>query len=196
MNEEKTIRKRFYKPYHFLANAGRLDLGCLTEIFKNFHLDDFREEINFWLQLALSNNQSAYEDGCDREDLIGFVEELQKLIEAFHFINNKINHQEKKRQLKGLSKKTRKILSKMNIPASLTEEDKARPGLVIKRFCKTFKQAYAKIELLDMLDAVITYEGDKTLYRGNLVLFYQHVHCLIKLAYRIGKNKKFYKIPN
>ncbi len=82
------------------------------------------------------------------------------------------------------------MLSKMNIPVSLTEEAKTRPGLVIKQFCKTFKQAYAKMELLDMLDAAITYEGDKTLYKGNLVLFYQHVHYLIKLAYNISKNKR------
>lgn len=83
------------------------------------------------------------------------------------------------------------MLSKMNMPVSLTEEEKIRPGLVIKQFCKTFKPAYAKMELMDMLDAVITYEGDKTLYRGNLVLFYQHAHCLVRLAYRFGKHKKF-----
>ncbi len=193
MNEEKTIRKRFHKPYHFLAKAGKLDMGCLTEIFKNFHLDDFREEINHWQQLALSNNQSAYEDGCDREDFIDFVEQLHKLIEAFHCINNKTNHQQQKKRLKGLPKKTKKILSKMNSPLSLTEEEKNSPGLVITRFCKTFEQPYAKIELLDILDAVITYEGDKTSYKGNLVLFYQHVHCLVKLAYTTGKNKKLIK---
>ncbi len=191
-----TERKRFHKPYHFLAKTRKLDIGCLTEIFKNFHLDDFREEINLWQHLALSNNQSAYEDGCDREDLIDFVEELHKLIEAFHCINNKINHQQKKKQLKGLPKKTKKMLSKMNIPLSLTEEEKNSPGLVIKQFCKTFEQDYAKIELLDMLDAVITYEGDKTSHKVNLVLSYQHVHYLIKLAYHIGKHKKFYKILN
>lgn len=44
-------------------------MDCLTEIFNNFHLDDFREEINFWQHLALSNNHSVYEDGYSREDL-------------------------------------------------------------------------------------------------------------------------------
>ena len=188
-----TERKKFYKPHHFLPNTKKHPTRCLWEIFKNFHLGDFREEINLWQQLALSNNQSAYEDGCDREDLIDFVEQLHKLIEAFHCINNKMNHRQKKRRLKGLPKKTKKMLSKMNSPLSLTEEEKNSPGLVITRFCKTFEQSYAKIEVLDMLDAVITYEGDKTSYKGNLVLFYQHVHCLVKLAYTTGKNKKLIK---
>ncbi len=187
-----TERKRFYKPHHFLPHTKRHPSRCLREIFKNFHLDDFREEINCWQQLALCNNQSAYEDGCDREDLIDFVAALHKLIEAFHCINYKVNHHEIKKPLKGLTKKTRQMVSKMNIPLSLTEEERNRPGLVIKLFRKTFKQAYAKIELLDMLDAVITYKGNKTLNKSNLVLFYQHVHCLIKLANRMGAHKKFY----
>ena len=190
MKEEKTIRKRFHKPYHFLAKAGPLDIGCLTEIFQNFHLDDFRQQINLWQELALCNEQSAYGEGWTREDLIDFIKELHKLIEAFHILNKETNHQKKKKKIKGLPKQTKKMLSKMNVPVLLTEEEKTRPGLVIKQFCKTFKQAYAKMELLDMLDAAITYEGDKTLYKGNLVLFYQHVHYLIKLAYNISKNKR------
>lgn len=181
--------KRFYKPYHFLCDTKKHPASCLKEIFKNFHLDDFREEINLWQQLALSNNRSAYEDGHDREDLIDFIKELHKLIEAFYLINKETNCLENKRPLKGMTKKTKKMVFKMNIPLSLTEEEKNRPGLVIKQFCKTLKQAYAKIELMDMLDAVIIYEGNKTLNKVNLVLFYQHVHCLIKLAYRMGKHK-------
>ena len=178
-----TERKRFYKPHHFHPHTKKHPARCLREIFKNFHLDDFRDEINCWQQLALSNNRSAYEDGREREDLIDFVAALQKLIEAFHCINNKINQKQRKKPLNGLAKKTRKMVSNMNTPLSLTEEEKKFPGLVIKQFRKTFKQDYAKIELLDMLDAVITYEGSKIFYKGNLVLFYQHVHCLIKLAY-------------
>lgn len=181
-------RKRFYKPYHFLCNTKKHPSSCLREIFKNFHLDDFREEINLWQQLALSNNRSAYEDGYDREDLIDFVTKLHKLIEAFYIINKEINSLENKRPLKGLTKKTKKMVSKMNIPLSLTEEEINFPGLVIRQFCKFFKLAYVKMEMLDMLDAVITYEGNKTFYKGNLVLFYQHVHCLINLAYRMGKH--------
>lgn len=196
MKEEMAIRNRFYKPYHFLAKVGKVDSSCLSELFKSFHLYEFKDEINLWQRLALSNNQSAYDDGYEREDLIDFVEQLHKLVEAFYIINTKINLPEKKRRLKRWPKKTKKILSKMNIPALLTEEEKTRPGLVVKQFCKTFRQPYAKMELLDMLDAVVTSEGDKKPYKGTLVLFYQHIHCLIKLAYHVDKHKSFIKNLN
>jgi len=78
----------------------------------------------------------------------------------------------------------------LNNPLLLTEDEKAKPTLVITQFGNSFPQSYAKMELLDMLDAVITYEGNKKVYRGNLVLFYQHLHCLVKLAYRMAKNKR------
>ena len=190
MKEALATRKRFHKPFHFLNKAGEHPLSRLTEIFQNIHLDDFRQEINLWQELALCSDQSAYDEGCTRGDLMDFIHGLQKMIEAFHIINEKNNQQKKNRQVKGLSKQTKKILSEINIPVLLTKEEKARPGSVIKHFCKTFKKTYAKIEMMDLLDAVITYEGNRKVYKGNLILFYQHVHYLICLAYKTDKNKK------
>ncbi len=186
-------RKRYSKPHHFFGNAKKHPESCLAEVFKNFHLEDLRREINLWQHLALSNDQSAYDEGSVREDMMDFIQELHRLIEAFHIINEKNNLQKNNDWTKGLSKQTKKILSGMNNPVSQTAEEKDRPNSVIKHFCKTFRRAYAKMELLDLLDAVIIYDGDKKVYKGNQVLFYQHLHYLIKLAYNMNKNKMFIK---
>lgn len=81
------------------------------------------------------------------------------------------------------------MLREMNIPILLTDEEMRKPALAIKAFCKTFPSGYAKAEILDLLDAVVTYEGNKKIYNGNLVLFYQHLYCLIKIAYQMNKMK-------
>lgn len=190
MKEEKMLRKRFSKPYHFLNKAGNHPFQCLAIIFQNFHLDDFRSEIHLWQQLALTNDQSAYDDGDEREDLMDFIQELLKLVEAFYIISEKRNQRKKDKGLEGLSKKTKKMLAKMNTPVLLTSEEKASPNLVVKHFCKTFRNTYAKIELLDLLDAVITYDGEKDVYKGSLMLFYQHMDYLIGLAYLMKKTEK------
>jgi hypothetical protein len=40
-----------------------------------------------------------------------------------------------------------------------------------------------------MLDAVITYEGAVKIYKGNLVLFYEHLLYLVRLSYKANKAK-------
>lgn len=193
MNEEKATRKRFHKPYHFLNKGGEHPLPCLYEIFKSFHLDDFRRELSLWQELALCNDQSAYDEGGEREDLMDFVHGLQKLIEAFHLLHKKSNRQKINKGIKGFSKQTKKMLSQINTPVFLTTAEMDKPGIVIKHFCKTFSSSYATIELLDLLEAVITYEGNKNVYTGNLVLFYQHLQYLVRLAYKMEKHKHYVK---
>jgi hypothetical protein len=184
--EEKSVRKRFDKTSRFLYKERGQIIDCLPEIFRNFHLDDFREELNLWRELALCNDQSAYDTGYAREDLMDFIRELHTLIEAFHLVNEKANQHQKNKTTLHLSKQTRKLLSGLNIPVSLSEEQKARPYLVISRFCKSFGQEYVKMELLDLLDAVITYEGSKEINKSILVLFYQHLQFLTGLAYNLA----------
>lgn len=45
-----------------------------------------------------------------------------------------------------------------------------------------------------MLDAVITYKGTKEIYKGNLMLFYEHLLYLLKLAYGIYKQRSYVNI--
>jgi len=183
METNQSTRKRFNKPWHFFSQACKRPFRGLREVFQNYHLDDLKQEIQRWQQLALCNDQSAYDEGCIREDLMDFIQELQRLMEAFHILNERKNRHRKRKQLKGLSKQGRQMLAQMNIHVLLTDEEMKSPENVINQFCITFRRSYAQMELLDLLDAVITYEGDKKVYKGQLVLFYEHLYFLVRLAY-------------
>lgn len=183
MEANQSTRKRFSKPWHFFSKAGKRPFRGLREVFQNYHLDDLKQEIQRWQQLALCNDQSAYDEGCIREDLIDFIQELQRLMEAFHMLNERKNRHRKRKQLKGLSKQSRQMLAQMNIHVLLTDEEMKSPENVINQFCITFRRSYAQMELLDLLDAVITYEGDKKVYKGQVVLFYEYLYFLVRLAH-------------
>jgi hypothetical protein len=187
--KEKSARKRFSKPYNFLNKKGEKELASLIEVFQHFHLDEFREEINLWKDLALCDNDNAYGEGEEREDLIDFIHELHKLTEALHIINCR----QQKHDQKGLSKDMKKILSQTNRIMALSGMESEKPEEVIKRFCKTFTLSYVKSELLDLLDAVITYYGPKSVNMINLVLFYRHLLHLAKISYNISKGKLNYQ---
>ncbi len=177
-------QKRFYKPWHFLSQAGKLHTG-LREVFSNYPLHHLKQELQCWLQLALCNDNSAYAEASAREDLLDFTQELQRLAEAFYIINERKNTSQKRKQLKKLPKQTRQIIAQENTPVLLTKEEKTKPEQVVHQFCKTFHRSYAQTELLDMLDAVITYKGDKQADKSNLVLFYEHLYVLVRVAYAI-----------
>ena len=191
MKEKVAIQQRFYKPYHLGTETARNKEGSLSLIFTNFHLDDFNRELKLWLHVALVNEQSAYEEGGAREDLIDFTDQLHKLIEALYLIHRKRSAKKKRKLGKPLPKKIANIIENMNLPLFLSETEIDNPLIVIKSFCKTFNTDYVKAELLDMLEALITYDGRRRIYHGGLVSFYQHLHCLIIIAYSIyNKNKK------
>ncbi|SDD77767.1 hypothetical protein [Niabella drilacis] len=190
MKANTTGRQRFYKSWHFLNQGGKRPLRILWEVFYNYHLDELRDELQCWQQCALCNDNSAYSEEGAREDLMDFIRHLLRLIEAYYILNECKNSGKKRRQQKGLSKEARQMIAKMSTPVLLTANEKKDPGQVITQFCKTFRQSYVQMELLDMLDAVITYKGYKEVYKGNLVLFYEHLHCLVRLAYGSCKHKR------
>lgn len=184
-------QKRFSKPSHILSQASKHPHAGLREVFCNYGLDELRQELQYWQQLALCNDNSAYEDASAREDLLDFTRELHRLAEAFYIMNVRKNAGSKRKQLKGLTKQTRKVIVQANSTVLLTDDERKHPEQVVHEFCKTFRRPYAQTELLDMLDAVITYKGTKEIYKGNLMLFYEHLLYLLKLAYRIYKQKDF-----
>jgi len=176
--EEAPARKRFSKPAdHFLNTIKGKPARCLRHIFENFHLVDFREELNLWLRIALSSGQDAYGEGAAREDLQDFVDRLHRLIEAFCMIQMVTGRET-------MALETRRVLDKANRPFYLTEPEWQHPGRVIKAFRKTFRYGYVKTELLDMLEAVVIYEGTQLLCKNTLVVFYQHLKRIVGLAYK------------
>lgn len=191
METKVSNKKRFYKPWHFFTIAKKRPLRGLWEVFQNYHLDDLKQELQFWMELALCNDNCAYYEGAVREDLIDFINQLERLLEAFHILNEIKNRHRKSKKIKSLSKPALKMIAQMNNPVLLKDNEMKHPNLVITEFCETFRQSYAQMELLDLLEAVITYEGHKQVYNGQLVLFYEHLYYLTKLAYRIYKRKKY-----
>ncbi|HTN08532.1 MAG TPA: hypothetical protein VL121_17475 [Agriterribacter sp.] len=173
-----------------MNKAGDDPFLCLTAIFDVFHPNDFRREIAFWQQLALANDQSAYDEGNVREDMMDFCYELLRITEAFYVLNKNRKPEQKAEKKKSVKKETGRTTNLLHDPILLSAREKADPRLAVSAFCNTFPHNYARIELLDMLDAVITYEGRKKVYKGNLVPVYQCMESLLHLAYMITKNKK------
>lgn len=190
MKKEQTILERFSKPGHFFNKGGKPSIAGLREAFQNYHLDDLRQELGLWRDMALANENSAYDCGNAREDLIDFVHGTQILIEAFYVLYQKDMGDTKQNILKGLSRRSRKIIAGMSKPVLLTASQNAAPAMVVHRFCRKFPHLYAKAEQLDLLEAVITYVGDKKIYKGNLVLFYRHIDFFLRLAYSLCGKKK------
>ncbi len=178
MNNDKECSVRFQKPYHYWVARNKNVFNNLCALFNNFQLETCRNELNHWQRLALTNDQSAYDEAYLREDLMDFMEALLKLVEAFWLIRQRYIYKDKPKLCAAMDKEVQ----------CLNDNEIAKPKKVIKQFCVTFKHSYAEIELMDLLDAIITYDGSKKLYKGNLVLFYQWMKWLIYLAYEIAKD--------
>jgi hypothetical protein len=173
--------RKKYKSYRLCNKVKKRPLRSLRKIFEIFHLDDIRADILQWQQLALANDQSAYDEGTAREQLMEFCNELIRLAEALHIIN------ERNQERKKLPKEVTDIIEKINQSASLTIEEKSNPLLIINGFCKMYSYNYVRTELWDLLEAVISYEGKKKVNKGSLLLLYQSMLCLLKVAYTLHK---------
>ncbi|HEX5154769.1 MAG TPA: hypothetical protein VFW07_25155 [Parafilimonas sp.] len=173
-------RKRFYKPHHFLSDENGSIMKGLEQVFIDYHPCDFIEDLREWQMLAMINEQSAYDEGSARENVLDFTAALMKLSEALWLVYEKNCRDKATKILKHAADVRLQLLSK---------KETANPHKVIQYFCYTFSKRYAKIELLDLLEAVITYEGDRQVYKGSLILMYQHLDYLVKAAYNIHKRQ-------
>ena len=187
-------RVRFHKPERLIDKIIRDPLHCITDAFLILPLNEVCHEINQWLQIALINDNSAYEESEAREDLMDFCAEMQLLAEALHVINEKNKSKDIDEWKNKLPKKLRKKLDQLDQPELLSPEQTANPMLAINDFCNSFELSYARAELWDLLDAVIGYEGDKEVYKINLLLAYQCISCFVEAAYILNNNNSSNKI--
>lgn len=162
MSEQDGVT-RFSKSHPIFRRTSNKRNKKLRVLFREFQPDDFQKELIRWLSYALGNNQSAYDDGCLREDLIEFVYDLGRLTEAYSLQLNRVLPLES---------------------SKLTELEQLYPELVISRFRTSYSSAYAQSELLDLLDAVINYDGVKKVYKANLAILYHHFLFMLQLTYR------------
>ena len=181
-------RERFKKPFRFLINAGTNLPAALQAVFQNFHPEDFISRLNYWQRMALSNDQSAYEAAAAREDLMDATDALKKLVECWYIIFTK-KLLKKARSQTRLERLQQKMLEQPGIVYTLTKDEQAKPVRFLYRFCRDFDRAYIEMELLDMLDAVVTYTGVNENHKSNLVFFYQHLLFLVRLSYKTKKAK-------
>lgn len=194
MKSNLNKRERFQKPFYFLSNAKANLSAALQEVFQNFQPEDFSSGLSQWQRIALSNDQSAYDTAGAREDLMDVTEALKKLVECWHiiFIKKFLKNTKPENKLKSLQ---RKVLKQEGIVYTLTKEEQAKPMRFLHRFCKTFDRGYVEMELLDMIDAVITYDGVHKGYKGNLVFFYQHLLYLVRVSYKLNKAERNHLKP-
>ena len=186
MNKHKqSIRK----PVRLPEKAARKPLSSLREAFKTFQLDELKKELKRWLYVAISNNNSVYEDDQERRNLIRFRKEFRKLLESLSVINKAHRPKKEMDWLTRMAPELRTEIEKRNQPTTLNKEQLADPMPVVKRFCKRFTRQYAIREMRDWLEAVITYDGKypKAVCREYLLIFYECLLCLIECAFALAE---------
>lgn len=73
--------------------------------------------------------------------------------------------------------------SALNNPQLLTGYEQAHPVTVLRQFAETFSPAYTQAELLDLLEAVVSYRGKKKIQVESIVFVYQRLCFLAHLIY-------------
>lgn len=176
-------RERFRKPFGFLADGNKKIIHVLHEVFQAYHTEDFRNCLDHWQRLALCNDQGSYDEAHSREDLMEVIDWLKKLADHWYTIYS--NKAFKNKLAKGKSKHLKKTAEKNDTPGISLKGEQTDPFVFLSKFCNTFNPGYLEMELLDLLDAVITYDGVYEKYKGNIVFFYQHLICLVRLSYKV-----------
>lgn len=176
-------RIRFQKPKWPIDTAYEDPYGCISEVFTCIHLDDFRDELQEWLRIALINDQSAYDEGPAREDVMDFCDELKLLMEALQVINMNREPDDMRKWKEGLPDDLREEIESYNQPILLTEEQRANPLSVIIDFCNMFTLSYARRELWDLLDSVTFYGRETSAWAPDLHITYKCLLALVEAAY-------------
>lgn len=168
MEAVRTEQKRFVKRQQDAEEARRRPFHCLRAVFTTFHLEDIQNELAQWQRLAISNEMSVYSSGESREDLMDFCESLLEMINVLQ--NMLALHEE----------------------AKGANHEYIRPGVnlspgdsinALKSFFDRFDLIYCNTEIFDMLDAVITYSGERQVYKGNILVFYKCLESLLAVGY-------------
>lgn len=180
-------RKSFFSEEQFPHQTKTERLNSVAALFRQYHLHDYRYELGQWLYMALANNMGAYVDVVDKEALIDFVESLQKLIESLYIIQLHEENYNNKTKTPKISKEVREMLVQVNEPNLLDSFEKEQPVAVVVAFCKKYKKSYVRAELLDLLNAVVTYKGSRTVFKGGMVHFYYCLFIMVNMVYKWGK---------
>ncbi|TAN21606.1 MAG: hypothetical protein EPN37_00460 [Chitinophagaceae bacterium] len=176
---DREKRIRFQKQRMPIDTAFEDPYDCIAEAFTWIHPDDFRKYLHEWLRIALINDESTYDEGAAREDVMDFCNELQRLIEAMNVINEDRTPEKTRRWKENLPDNLKEEMKSYNRPVLLTVDQKSDPRTVIKDFWHTFSFSYARRELWDLMDSVIFYERESGRSSSDPLSTYK---CLLALV--------------
>lgn len=188
--EDHKGRVRFQKPEYAMDHSREDPYGCIAEVFIWIHLDDFHDLLDEWLRIALINDQSAYDEGASREDVMDFCDELQILTEALQVINQSREPDDRRKWRENLPDDLGEKIESYNQPVLLTGEQKADPLSVIRELCRMFTLSYARRELWDLMDSVVFYERGIREWAPDPHVTYRCLLALVESAYVI------YQLPD
>jgi hypothetical protein len=154
------MNSKFKKRKRPIDYVGLDHIKAIREVFENTTLSEIEYELRYWFYIAISNETSTYVDTTQRGNMVQFYHDLQNYLDAVSKYNN--SHQ-------------------------LSSEQFQYNCLIIKRFCVTYDLSYARIELHDLLDSVISYEGRFTDNISTLDCLNYHLNilCLVEAGHII-----------
>lgn len=166
-------------------------LKGVNRIFLTIELEVLNESLQLWLNAGLCNELGSYEHPTERADLITYVNSLYRLFEALHVYCEL----EKVKEYVGKDRLSPRLFAdfKKNVNYSLLDDDELlEPLEVVTDFFEQFPFRYARIELWDLLDAVITYEGTalQAVEKNGLLLTYECMDALLHAARRLNERKE------
>jgi len=185
-HDTRQITNRFFKPLRLMDKATANPTSCLREIFQLFSLEDLKQTLMTWVKAALSSDRSNYEGAHERAALIAFTEQVLPLMEALYLKSEVVKHQ--KSWIKKLPRKLQKKLPWHTPLSYLTTEQINHPSAIIRAFCNLIPISYSRSELWDLLDGMISYEGDNLTEetdKQSLLLYYDCFAALLEAAYRL-----------
>jgi hypothetical protein len=168
----------FDENFRLLRNVKEDIPGVLQIGFTWSSLDDYLLSLWKWLQAAIGNDKSAYENGHRRIDLLKFYDSIMPLLEVLNAIN------ETNKTVKLTGNQQQKSLAESNLSVS--------PKVVIQEFCRSFTWEYCRMEIWDWLDGAISNDEfyKVGLERSFLLLEYQCIHGLIEAAYLLDSENE------
>lgn len=148
------------RPALLLEIAHNDPMKGIHRTFQTSELEGLDECMETWCSIALSNEYGAYDHATLRGRLIAYTKEMRRLFEALYALREteEIKRYTNQDYLSpGLAKDIR------DAPEYhfLSIEERENPMEIVNSFFERFTYRYARLELWDLLDAVISYKGEE-----------------------------------
>lgn len=177
--------KRKHKKSYSLFSKDESPYTSLHKIFQAFDLEGITQELNLWKELAVCNDKSCYTDGKAREQLRHFCSSFAKLAEALYQLQQQNSQDLHNAHPEKTFSQTMPTITLIIHDQTARTENK--PVLYLQQFFKNFSFTYSKAELLDLLEAVISYRGASAIDPTTIILHYRCFIAMLKLAKAFGK---------